>query len=74
MYNFRIENNKVLFEPNSNLDLYAACLKTVGINGGVVLCEGRLVAFYCSYSSMVKPGFEATETEKNKINNFALGL
>jgi len=73
MYNFRIETKKVLIKANSNLSLYDACVKTVGIDGGVVIESGRLVAFYCSYTSMVKAGFGAFAHEKLQIQNFTLG-
>ena len=72
MYHFRIEFKKIPVKINSNLSLYEACKKTVGIDGGVVVSNGKLIAFYCSYSSMVKVGFGANETERKEVNNFLL--
>jgi len=74
MYNFRIEAKRIPVKINSNLSLYEACKKTVGINGGIVVSNGKLVAFYCSHSGLVKVGFGANETERKTVSNFLLGV
>jgi hypothetical protein len=74
MYKFRIESKKVPVKINSNLSLYEACKKTVGVNGGVVLSNGKLIAFFCSHEGLVKAGFGANPYEKEQVNNFLLGV
>jgi hypothetical protein len=72
MYKFRIENKHVPVKVNSGLSLYSACKKTVGINGGIVVAEGKLIAFYCSYYKLVLPAFGANEYENKQIRGFSL--
>lgn len=72
MYKFRIEAKTIPVKINNNLSLYDACKKAVGIDGGVVLSNGKLIAFYCSYTSMIKAGFGANQYERDQIGNFLL--
>ena len=78
MYKFRIEEKRIPVKINSNLSLYDACKRTIGVKGGIVIMSTdkvhfRLVAFYCSYYRIVKAGFGATPYERSQIENFALG-
>ena len=72
MYKFRIEGKKIAVKINDNLSLYEACKKTVGVKGGIVASNGKLIAFYCSYSGMVKVGFGANQSERERVVNFFL--
>ena len=73
-YSFRIEGKKVAIKDNSGLSLYEACKRTIGVNGGIVVCDGKLIAFFCSARGLVRPGFGASIEEKTAVNNFLLGV
>lgn len=73
IYKFRKESKYIPKKINSNLSLYEACKRTVGVQGGIVIeGKGRLVAFWCSYHKIVKAGFGATPDERTNIKNFIM--
>lgn len=73
IYKYRKESKRVPIKVNSNLSLYEACKRTVGIDGGIVIeGKGRLVAFWCSHQKIVKAGFGATPDERSHIKNYLL--
>lgn len=72
MYSVRNENKKLPVKVNNNLSLFDACFKIVQKHGGLVLQNGKLIAFWCSYHNRVKAGFGANEYEKTQVKNFLL--
>lgn len=57
--------------------LYSACESIIGHEGGIVVRResgkfGPLVAFWCDYSRSVKPGYAATDRERQQIANFLM--
>lgn len=70
MYKIRIEGKKAKTKNDVSLTLYQACLKIEGVHGGIIVCSGKLIAFYCSYHNKIKVGFGANEYERQQVLNF----
>ena len=72
MYKFRQEGKKIPIRVNSNLSLYDACKKAIGVNGGIVIDRNKLIAFYCSHDKSIKSGFGSNDYEKCCIENYKM--
>lgn len=75
IYSYRIESKKT---PKGlkcdGLTLYEACKQTIGVKDSIVVRQGKLVAFFCSYNDIVCAGFGALPYEREAITNFHLGV
>lgn len=58
------------------INFYSACKAIVGVDGGIVISlyapRGSITAFWDSFEKKVKPGFGATEMEREAIIDFRL--
>jgi hypothetical protein len=69
---FKVRNeNKKNFKVN-NLNLFESCQKIIGIDGGIVVDNRGLIAFWCSYNKVVKAGYASNPYEKEAIKNWIL--
>jgi isoaspartyl peptidase/L-asparaginase-like protein (Ntn-hydrolase superfamily) len=62
-------NRKIRF---TGLNLFESCQKIVNMQGGIVVDQRGLIAFWCDHSKMVKSGYASNEHEKTMIKNWSL--
>jgi hypothetical protein len=82
LYCFTIERIKTLYATitegktgwTTQSTLYRACRSIVQVQGGAVIRteENGLVAFWCDWDKKIKPGFGATSSERQAVEDYHL--